>query len=221
MIYVRTIYRPPLKWEHCAHVVCFCLTLLVSATGFRSDASGESIDFTAATLKAEAREALRSYLNLDCSVAPLRQNSTPGAFERLMQISTDAPEIEATLISLLQSRPEKDDRAAIIRTLEAEWSELKSFLDQKPELGLQSEDLRMLQQVMDNKETYIERGLDRIQRQYQERSAIAVIELANRGSATSKKALTEIMNTGNAASKAAISQAQKRLAPQAGVRQRH
>lgn len=221
MICMRTIYRSPVKRKLCGRVAGLCLVLLANEMGCRSDAFGESTDVSTVTLKVEARETLRSYLNLDCSVTTFRKNLVPEPFERLMQISTNTPEVEAILISLLKSRPEKDDREAIIHTLEAEWSELKSFLDQKPNLGLQSKDLSMLLQVMGNKETYIERGLNRIQRQYQERSAIAVVELANRGSVTSKKALTEIMNTGNAASKAAISQAHERPAPPAEIRQRH
>jgi hypothetical protein len=220
---MRTINRMPQGWELCSRMIGLCSIsiMLMSFMGIRSDASGESMDFAAATLKAEARGALHYYLNLDCGVAPLHKKWTPGPLERLMRISKDEPEIETRLVGFLRSGPNTKESEAISRALEDEWSELKGFLDQKPELGLQPDDLRVLQRVMDTKETYIKRGLDRIQEHYRQRSAIALLAMADHGSATANRALHEIMETGSTESKAAIRAAGERLTPSSGSRLGH
>jgi hypothetical protein len=191
--------------------LCSMALILVSLIGVRVDASGESADFSAG-FKAEAQAALQYYINLDCGVESATKTWPPTALERLLRIAQDEPEVEKGLIGFLQSGLDTDKAKAMSSALEDEWSNLKNFLDQKSDFGLQSDYIRIAQNLIERKETYIAQGLARIQKKYRERSAFALLLLANRGSTTAEDALREIMKKGDTDSQNAIAKARKRLA---------
>lgn len=201
-------------------LLCAMTLIISSQTTILSEASFQSEDYNAAVLQTEAREALQYYLDLDCGVASPRKNWPPSVLEHLRRISADAPEIETTLIRLLRSGPQEKYLAAITPTIEGQWLDLKSFMDQNTEIGFQPDDMRMLKNFMNTKEAYVQRERTRISKQYQERSAMALVEFAKHGSATAKEALKEIMNAGSAASKDAVRKAQKRLTSSPDSRRR-
>jgi hypothetical protein len=184
--------------------------ILVSLIGVRIDASAQSADFSA-SLTAEAHAALQYYINLDCGVESATKRWTPTALERLLHIAEDEPAVEKGLVGFLRSGLDTDKAEAMSRALEAEWSDLKSFLDQKSDLGLQSDYYRIVQNLIKRKETYIAQGLARIQKKYRERSAFALLLLGDRGSATADEALQEIMKKGDTDSQNAILKARKQL----------
>jgi hypothetical protein len=191
--------------------LCSMVLILVSLVCVRVDASGQSVDFSA-DLKAEAQAALQYYINLDCGAGRLTETWPPTSLERLLRIAESEPEVENGLIGFLRSGLDPDRSKAMSSVLEDEWSDLKSFLDQKPELGFQSDDMRIIQNLIERKDTYIAQGLARIMKKYRERSAFALLLLANRGSVTADEALHEIMKKGDTDSQNAIAKARKRIA---------
>jgi len=191
--------------------LCSVALILVSLIGIRVDASAQSADFSA-IVTAEAHAALQYYINLDCGVESATKRWTPAALERFLRIAEDEPEVEKGLVGFLGSGLDTDKEEAMRRALEDEWSDLKSFVGQKSDRGPLSDYVRIVQNLIESKETYIAQGLARIQKKYRERSAFALLLLADRGSATADKALHEIMKKGDTDSQNAIVKARKQLA---------
>jgi hypothetical protein len=189
-------------------IIYSVVAIISSLVALRSDAFGQH-NFSLVALKSEAAYALQHYLDLDCSASGPRAKWSLGAFERLLLSAEEVPDIEDGLIGFLTSGQDKDHSDAMRKILEEEWSELKIFLDEKPELGLPPHDMALLERMMQKKEAYIERGLARKKKMYQERSAIALEALGARGSEKAKKAIRTIMETGSNDSKAAIMKARQ------------
>jgi hypothetical protein len=170
---------------------------------------GSSPDAITVIRKAEARKAVRYFLNLDCSVTEPRFRQEFGALERILKLRSDEPEVELTLLSILRQGPDKKDMERARTSAEAEWTALKDFLAQNPDCcGLKEEHRKnlqgLLQDTEESKKSYVDQSLARLTRKYRERAVVALTALAAHGSAEADRAVREAENEGDKELKAVI-----------------
>lgn len=191
------------------HVAVLCsLGLFVSLSSLTANrALGQSGD-----IPAQAQNSLQHYLDLDCNVTSPQKKWFPSALEQVLRISQDEPGVENTMKRLLESGMDAQEQRSIRESLKIEYNELKKFLEEKPDLGLRPDDMEVLQSAIASQEAYIRRTLDRIEKRYRQRSAIVLLALAKRGSASARKALDVISRMGSAGAKEALTLAREQVA---------
>lgn len=156
-----------------------CLILVALAL-----AEGSLMRAQQPAIAAEARAALRYFLDTDCEVV---NGSNP-----VGQLLKYKVELEPVLIALLNKGPEPEALSEVQRYLETSWARREAFLRENPQLGLKDEDLKILREM--KREDYIKSGHDRFVQKHREKAAIG---LAAIGSPAALTALQEASKEAN------------------------
>ncbi len=151
----------------------WCLVLAALGLGMGSLLWAEQPAITA-----EARAALRYFLDTDCEVV---NGSNP-----LDQLLKYKVELEPLLLTLLKSGPDPEALAEVQRYLESSWARREAFLRENPQLGLNEDEMKILRET--KKEDYLRLGRDRFVEKHREKAAIG---LAAIGSPAALRALQE------------------------------